>query len=230
MPNYVYATITVDSEDLSKLKEIEKAEGIAEYYKPMPKELAITSGSRGDMGFELLFGNKKGILSTEELQERFKNLDDEGRREVVDLGLKYQSNLEKYGYTTWYDWCRNNWGTKWGCCDFQINDNVITFSTAWATLDSDIIDMFAKDFPNFTYEWEEEQGFGEVLECVEGEMTVLEQYDIPNREEVQDNDGEWTEIAYLTQEHRGKKVGYYDDWNLETFIGKTREEALNNLK
>jgi len=31
----------------------------------------------------------------------------------ITEGEKYKSNLDKYGYTTWYDWACDNWGTKW---------------------------------------------------------------------------------------------------------------------
>ena len=44
---------------------------------------------------------------------------------------------EKYGYSDWYDWAVNNWGTKW---DADVhswerdgdNDVYISFNTAWA--------------------------------------------------------------------------------------------------
>lgn len=230
MPNRVYTTITVHSGNLEKLKEIEDAGGIARHYKPMPKELEITSGSRGDMGHCLLFGKEDTFRSTKEIQESMKEYSEEERREVVELGLQYQANLEKYGYTTWYDWCRYNWGTKWGCCNVEINDNVITYSTAWSPLDTDIMEMFAKDFPNFTYEWEEEQGFGAVIEVEDGEASIVEDYDIPDIEYIEDESlGEFKELYLLKTEHRGKQTGYYDDWGLTEYLGETLEEALENV-
>lgn len=29
------------------------------------------------------------------------------------LRQQYIANMEKYGHRTWYDWCVENWGTKW---------------------------------------------------------------------------------------------------------------------
>ena len=49
----------------------------------------------------------------------------------------------------WYDWANENWNTKWGCYDFRIDDEVIYFTSAWSPISSDIIEMFAKDFPSF---------------------------------------------------------------------------------
>ena len=56
-----------------------------------------------------------------------------------------QSNLKKYGYKNWYDWCVSEWGTKWNAggsdnADMQIDfdedgDDSIAlfqFDTAWA--------------------------------------------------------------------------------------------------
>lgn len=43
--------------------------------------------------------------------------------------------------------------------------------------------MFAKDFPNFTLIWEEEQGFGEKWLCEDSELTLVDEWDIPEYDE-----------------------------------------------
>jgi len=49
---------------------------------------------------------------------------------------KAESNLNKYGYESWYEFCVNEWGTKWDAKieDFEIEKNSITlyFDTAWS--------------------------------------------------------------------------------------------------
>lgn len=49
------------------------------------------------------------------------------------------SNIEKYGYKDWYDFCVGEWGTKWdcgeqGCADIHPSGKMLhaSFDTAWA--------------------------------------------------------------------------------------------------
>ena len=84
---------------------------------PYPKELDITAGREGaDDSPE-----QKALVAAEE------------------------SNLKKYGYKNWYDWCVNNWGTKWNAggdndamqvdFDEDVGNQGIAlfqFDTAWA--------------------------------------------------------------------------------------------------
>ena len=84
---------------------------------PYPPELDITAGREGaDDSPE-----QKALVAAEE------------------------SNLKKYGYKNWYDWCVNNWGTKWNAggdndamqvdFDEDVGNQGIAlfqFDTAWA--------------------------------------------------------------------------------------------------
>jgi hypothetical protein len=84
---------------------------------PYPPELDITAGREGaDDSPE-----QKALVAAEE------------------------SNLEKYGYKNWYDWCVANWGTKWNAggdndamqvdYDEDVGNQSIAlfqFDTAWA--------------------------------------------------------------------------------------------------
>jgi hypothetical protein len=84
---------------------------------PYPPELDITAGREGaDDSPE-----QKALVAAEE------------------------SNLAKYGYRNWYDWCVNNWGTKWNAggdndamqvdYDEDVGDQgtaLFQFDTAWA--------------------------------------------------------------------------------------------------
>jgi hypothetical protein len=54
------------------------------------------------------------------------------------LEAKQAANREKYGYSTWYDFCVNEWGTKWdiGADGYNADDIpgglMLTFESAWA--------------------------------------------------------------------------------------------------
>jgi hypothetical protein len=84
---------------------------------PYPKELDITAGREG--------------------------ADDSP--EQIRLVAAEEANLKKHGYKNWYDWCVNNWGTKWNAggdndamqvdYDEDVNDQgtaLFQFDTAWA--------------------------------------------------------------------------------------------------
>ena len=68
-------------------------------------------------------------MSDEEFQKRcYKRSEDE----LAKIGLQYISNKVLYGATTWYDWCCNNWGTKWNAySNEQEDEDTISFETAW---------------------------------------------------------------------------------------------------
>lgn len=69
--------------------------------------------------------------------------EDEAQKELV---RKEKANLKKYGYKNWYDWCVDQWGTKWNAggsdredmlvdFDDDVDDTgiaVFSFSSAWA--------------------------------------------------------------------------------------------------
>ena len=51
---------------------------------------------------------------------------------LYEAGHRYVENFRKYGYGTWYDWCCENWGTKWNAQDsYAVDDGTVWFSTAW---------------------------------------------------------------------------------------------------
>ena len=68
-------------------------------------------------------------------QDRFNEVDykELGVNNLEDLGNVYINNILQYGADSWYDWCCENWGTKWNASDtYIIDDNEIEFNTAWS--------------------------------------------------------------------------------------------------
>ena len=55
------------------------------------------------------------------------------KEELYKKGETYVANIRKYGHATWYEWCYENWGTKWNAgSNEQENDDTIIFETAWS--------------------------------------------------------------------------------------------------
>ena len=75
-----------------------------------------------------------------------------GITDYESLGKLYLENLEKYGYTTWYDWCVANWDTKWNANDcYSLDEHSIEFQTAWSTPER-IIKTLSEKYPSLEFE------------------------------------------------------------------------------
>ena len=64
-------------------------------------------------------------------------------------------NKAKYGYTDWYDWRCEEWGTKWDACEAHIDHNdidyfAVSFDTAWSPPIA-WIENIMKDFPGLQF-------------------------------------------------------------------------------
>lgn len=112
MPNWCGNTLTITHTDPVMIKRAYEAFARSEFlneFIPVPKDLADTvSGSYAD-------ADAQAALQAQE-----------------------QANIEKHGYKTWYDFCVNEWGTKWDVGDGQgiqtwdDHELVVYFDSAWA--------------------------------------------------------------------------------------------------
>ena len=86
MPNWCNNSVVLKHEDPAMIERARKAfngEGLLQEFIPVPQALRDTVS--GSMG--------------------------EDKREAHEAQQK--ANVEKYGYANWYDFCVNEWGTKW---------------------------------------------------------------------------------------------------------------------
>ena len=112
MPNWCNNYLVLEHEDPAMIERAKKAfaEGkLLEEFCPVPASLHIVAGSVGD-------------------PDEQKKLEEDSAR-----------NLEVHGYANWYDYCVNEWGTKWdvgGEGDQSSQDSPtdirMNFDSAWA--------------------------------------------------------------------------------------------------
>ncbi len=114
MPNWCNNTLEISHEDPAMMARVRKAftDGrLLDEFIPVPKSLHIVSGRVGD--------------DTDPKQ--------------IELEEQEKANLEAHGYATWYDYCVNEWGTKWDIGgdgmephDDGPNRTTLAFDSAWA--------------------------------------------------------------------------------------------------
>jgi hypothetical protein len=111
MPNWCGNTLTITHEDPAMIIRAKEAfaEGrFLDEFIPVPEELKIVAGCVGDPD------------------------------EQAKLELQETANREKFGYTNWYDYCVNEWGTKWdvgngnGIQTWDDHELIVYFDSAWA--------------------------------------------------------------------------------------------------
>jgi hypothetical protein len=112
MPNWCNNFVELAHEDPKMIQRAYDALERGEFLQefiPVPEDLKIVAGCVGDP--------------------------DEQKKLEADTAR----NVEKYGYGNWYDYCVNEWGTKWDVGDQGANDihpdgNLLTasFDSAWA--------------------------------------------------------------------------------------------------
>jgi hypothetical protein len=114
MPNWCNNTLEISHEDPDMMERVRKAftDGrLLDEFIPVPKSLHIVAGRVGD--------------DTDPKQ--------------IELEAQEKANLEAHGYSTWYDFCVNEWGTKWDIGgdgmephDDGPNRTTLAFDSAWA--------------------------------------------------------------------------------------------------
>lgn len=194
MPNHITNLITFGSDRASlaafqqmahDMRVDGKPLGSFDFNKliPMPESLNIEEGSRTRQGLKLyqeFMQERTAVIQSSMSQaQKEKALTELDRkwhsRKAEDrvtwkLGEQAYNNLQKYGHTTWYSWCNQNWGTKWNsyqCCPLWDDDDTMSFLTASSAVPNLIKKLSAK-YPEqtITYCWADEDvgnNVGELL-------------------------------------------------------------------
>ncbi len=152
---------------------------------PMPQELKGTIFPRRRTADQLRRDAKDYSWSDEVLQDNLANaLTPEDAAKLDELKAKF-------GADNWYDWCCDNWGTKWDACHAahermpyvvagaNSKDRVtISFDTAWAAPEQ-VIHALVRKYPNlnfvhsYSYEGEENTDFTVDYRMNEGVLEAM---------------------------------------------------------
>ena len=142
---------------------------------PMPKELDMEAGTRTDQGLKLVseyhhaltdLEKQKPVLTPEDYAAKLRQCKGMYRRkrmadlETWVLGEKAYSNIQRFGSPTWYEWCNQNWGTKWNAYQprpLGENSDTMEFYTAWDSVPKMVM-LLSRKYPEqrITYRWADE--------------------------------------------------------------------------
>ena len=208
MPNHVYhhfAMSNLSDKQKEILKKIESNHhGLCGYYIPMPNEMTQTQSPINvvsESEYERIMEENKKIDRTKPFFYEPKPITKAMQDRLIQL----------YGHDNWYDWANDRWGTKWGCYDSDIDGETLRCTTAWSPMRIEIVELFALDFPDFTWHWEEEQGYGQTMIFENGKFVDGDSYDPPE---------------FITVGEFKEKIGD-DTWTTQIVYTYGRPETLS---
>ena len=140
MPNHCYNRVQISNDAEDNSKQFDELVAIFESQKPFSKIIPIPDYTK--------IPNEDG-----ELPVRVEHKDADGK--VLFTTTEFPKS--KKADQRWYDFCVNNWGTKWEAYDFCTMDieedsAEFTFNTAWGPADG-IFDKIREDYPDVGISW-----------------------------------------------------------------------------
>lgn len=190
MPNWVTIDLTVESETAEQVKSfVESVKDIDEngienpfsFEKiiPMPKALKGTcKGSHGDIGYAAWYGDPTQVLNYQWVKDAGVTNVEQLREFLEKQSPEYKADadaqkaaFDETGFTTWYGWCIENWGTKWDSCHVDVTESTdfrfsVRFDTAWS-FPEPIIKALSEKFPELKFSG----NFTEESDAFEGEFS-----------------------------------------------------------
>ena len=160
MPNWVTNKMYVLTEENRitippEVKYLLDGNSVFDFNKvvPMPATLGITAGSMTHRAAVFWRDNPSKVyeLLVEEDYERYEQF----TREELFEGFVAIVNEKLYGTPTWYEWCVNNWGTKWNAVAARIYGDYAgnlcySFQTAWST-PMPVFEQLSRMFPEYRF-------------------------------------------------------------------------------
>lgn len=161
MPNWVANSVRCDNiEVLGKLRDFNRI-------IPMPLALEKTESGSNSSHYEKLVAaglSFRDIIRPEHAPLCFARYGQDNYGDTFNIyrpaplgewlphARRYHLCRSLYGYATWYDWCVDNWGTKWNSHQFRLeSDGSCTFETAWAH-PVPLINALSRQHPQLAFE------------------------------------------------------------------------------
>lgn len=162
MPNYCFNRIrlNVTQEELEKIKErvMSKDEFGDEYFDfnmviKRPKNMLLRAFKTNTLeAFSKYYYENPDKLDQKILDEIIRNkilkVRIDGKLVNIDRYVDEKYSLEELKnydgemLVLWYDWCVDNWGTKWNSLFSSINKDELIFSTAWNPISLELFEGF----------------------------------------------------------------------------------------
>ena len=148
MPNWCNNTVEINHKDPAKMEALVAAVNEGKFFNhviPVPESLAIVAGRVGE--------------DTDPKQ--------------IDLEAQEKLNEAQHGYKNWYDFCVNEWGTKWDTeayepveYDSEHDKNGVTFGfdSAWAPPCGVYEELMAKGYTVRAYYYEPGMAFAGIYD------------------------------------------------------------------
>ncbi len=144
MPNYCHNRLIVKAPSEFRMQEYMKVNGklFFEEIHPVPRSMEIHSKIIGLLhgGNKVFFLCRKWITLCVQLVDK----------------VFHWYNTRTHEYKNTYNWCIENWGTKWTASDIQLLDvyddieGHWDFMTAWSPA-MGIVDKLSEQYPDFTF-------------------------------------------------------------------------------
>lgn len=208
MPNWTFNHITTNNPEIIPMFINEKGNFDFNKLTPMPDGLNIEDSSMKDYAIAYFVTERLTVPYTEtnlselvsnsfckdwagEVIDRLKNRNLKGtfypEDMLYEMGKQYMYNHENYGSFTWYDWARDNWGTKWNACDTYYDANlptVVEFNTAWSA-PVPIFEKMCAMFPEseILFNCDFEEGYYVEYANDDGKLEIIYECDINGEDE-----------------------------------------------
>lgn len=180
MPNWVYNNIQVTGTIEQVKSFIAKAERPRQWL-----EDTLDSDNGYSFGEQRFSYANFVPLPADHLAEYF---EPNGWTKDVTTGEMVHTGQTEYN---WYNWNIDNWGCKWDAGEIETDYNEYpnqkdiawvsySFTSPWG-MPMPVFQAMTEQHPelHFSFEWEEEQGWGGAADGRDGVLTITADYDIP---------------------------------------------------